>query len=290
MNMKHIRVLLTLIFALISMMQVFAQRLGEEVVKEMVIEGKTVQKKMSFCQIKKYDKHGWLIREDWNYGYGVDNSEWKKYEYDTHGNLIKMTESKIPNIDNIYEYTFNSKGLVTCERSYTYNKSSKQYGKPGDTIREYDENGRKILQRTGNYAPRIYKYDAKGNLVFEGEDLNAGYFASQEYHDYDVYGQRIHTKTIYSNGNTMERWYKYDSVGNLIYDESSDGTIWIKEYNVIGDVTHQKFKYNGKWSENWYGYQREDIVYNISNDGYVIWYEYDYKPDGSKIQYTYQGR
>lgn len=158
-----------------------AQRLGETVEKEITVQDKNMSLQMEFIEITEYDKKGNIIRKEWP---GADTIMWEIYEYDSRGNLVKKSESKFPNQDYIYKYTFNQDGLITSQKDYTYDKTTKSYKDAGETS---------------------YEYDALGNNTYCKAKYNGSWSESwYGWHDADM------IYWTYKSGDWVTvRWYEY---------------------------------------------------------------------------------
>ena len=140
------------------------------------------------------------------------------------------------------------------------------------------------------FAETKYVYDSNDNLIYEGSATNFVIADSGTWYQYDANGNKIYDKTVYSNGNSFERSYKYDSSGNLIREDSSDGNASIYEYDSAGNKVYCKSKYNGSWSEHWYGYGKNGVLqYQLLNNGHGDWFEYTFWGNGKvKTKKNYQ--
>ena len=259
-----------------------AQELGKTYKKEVTIDGKTYIKDLYLRDIDIYDEKDRLVKEE---GKNFDYYSFHTYEYNKKGDISKKINNGIT--EQIYEYSYDVDDNKIYQKEYTYDRQTKEYGKPFEWYYEYDSKGNKISSIMKGVSKTYYRYNSNNNLIYENSTSKFSNLSDTEvWYTYNSKGERIHDKTLYSNGNTWEEWYKYNPNGKLTQKQDSNGNIWIYEYDTLGNTIHLKNNYNGKWSNTWYGYEHGNRVYELKED-FFIWYEYEYNKDGSKVRYTY---
>ena len=275
--MKHMR-LFTLLIAFIALLPLSAEKIGDEVTIEVTIRGKTESKKMKLRAFSEYDKNGNMIYNEYNYNeYNEEGRNWDKTEYDARGNKIYSINSA--GIEVWYEYKYDSVGNLVYEK-----ETSKGWKKPTEWYYTYDSRGNKTSAKMAGFAETKYVYDSDDNLIYEGSTTNFSIADTGTWYQYDENGNKIYSKTVYSSGGEpFERWYKYDSSGRLVQEDSNRGDVSIYEYDSfgVGKDVHKKTKYNGSWSEVWYGYEKNGVLqYQLWDTGYIDWYEYTFWGNG----------
>lgn len=185
----------------------------------------------------------------------------KVEECDKDGNILKEIYYVDENIESSYnEYTYNAKGNVLTEKSYTggemYMSRTYEYDSYGDLVKEteirpslgkesitdykylydgdckvksivYDSNG-----EIGNFIH--YKYDENKRLIREMHYNGTDTLVYEWEYDYDDRGNVI-TMIYIEGGSSYEVSLSYDSNNNLIE----------KKQTEFGEITNwEQYKYN----------------------------------------------
>ena len=117
------------------------------------------------------------------------------------------------------------------------------------------------------------KYERYINYIVN--DIKPPYFKNMEDHyglkdnEYELVLSKVFNQPVSIKDNHRV----YDTNGNLIYRETSDGD-WIKyEYDTNDNVTYSEYS-NGDWEK--YEYDTNDNeIYSEDSDGYWVKREYD---------------
>ena len=113
-------------------------------------------------------------------------------------------------------------------------------------------------------------------------DIKPPYFKNME----DSYGLRTNEyplvlSKLFKGPVSIKGNRVYDSNGNEIYRENSDG-YWIKsEYDTNGNKIYQEYS-NGSWIKREYD-DNDHIIYRENSDG--VWYKKEYDDNGNRIYF-----
>ncbi|WP_255804494.1 hypothetical protein [Treponema denticola] len=199
--------------------------------------GETIYKWLTIIKIKEYDDAGKLIYE----GDGSTNNKW--YEYDAQGNKISCKtmnrfREKVDYEEELYEY--DSNGYIICMYKKSYGKTHEttyQYNKDANIISCVDSDG------------LIYIYDDEGRLLTK-KRRNKNY-GGRIIASFDSNGVTMGSKD--TNEFSEEYLYKYDTMGNVIYEE-------YKTSGQIENIQVHKYDYRNnriysyrKWRTGNYG-------------------------------------
>lgn len=199
------------------------------------------------------------------------------YDYDSAGNLIKITDNE----GNSINYTYDTKGNRTREDikdtsktiqktvSYEYNQLSQLIKtiKPDNTytLNSYDARGNRIAAKNPNGNTTAYFYDTLNRLskVMQPGGVQTGY-------TYDKRGNLTSVKD--ANGNTTI--YEYDNQNRLIKTISLDTGITTYTYDLNGNM---KTKTDAKGITITYSYDTANRLMNIifPDTAQNITYTYD---------------
>ncbi len=191
-----------------------------------------------------------------------ENSDgsWRKYEYNSYGKRI---------------YYENSDGSWY----------KREYDSNGNEIYYEDSNGKIIDNRTNNineninisteeiYINRLIPLIRKPYIInlnkLDVEEKYWGRILSKIFNDNIEINVKIEYTSI------------YNSNGNEIYYEDSDGSWYKREYDSNGNVIYRENS-NGYWVKREYDSNGKEIYYENS-DGY--WYKREYNSNGNRIYY-----
>ncbi|UTC82796.1 hypothetical protein [Treponema denticola] len=165
--------------------------------------GEIIYKWLSIRKVKEYDVAGNLIYE----GNGYTDDKW--YEYDAEGNkicckIMNQLRDKFYYMEEKYEYNTNG---------YLIRMYKKGSGNPQETTYQYHKDGNIILCVDSDGL--IYVYDDKGHLLTKkrkNKNYGGTIIAS-----FDSNGVTMGGKD--TNEFSEEFLYKYDNMGNIIYEE-----------------------------------------------------------------------
>lgn len=289
----------------------YSQELGDRIYKEVLLNGKVLNKWLELSVIEEYDVNGNLIHykdndgeEEW-YEYDPEgheiyyrNNEGKEewHEYNSKGEeifyklqsdgLIKEIKIDSNNIRTEYykanrnhlneehwdEYKDNNKNLWIHSKTIYYTTQGTK-----EIWYEYDDNNQ-VIHGIHTYEPNKednhetkFSYDDKGNLILV-ED--SGGRIGKTWYEYDSNGNRIHRKD--SSG--YEEWFEYNSDNKLIHGKRPGYEEWY-EYDFMNNLVHAK-KTDGyeEWQEYKYN-QQNQMIYHKKKDhsGKIFeeWIEYD---------------
>ena len=216
-----------------------------------------------FWSKREYDENGNRIYYEDSRGY------WIKSEYDENGNTIYFEDSDGYWIKREYDdygnliYNEDSDGVIEDNRSGNINESydsnfinrvievlDKPYFKSLDNIGIDDK---ELIQDIFNKL-----YNDNVDIDYDGDDYD------DDYHIYNSNGNEIYYED--SNGYWVKR--EYDDYGNLIYYEESDGFWFKREYDHNGNEIYYEHS-NGYWIKREYDDYGNEIYYEDSR-GQII--------------------
>jgi hypothetical protein len=202
----------------------------------------------------EYDENGKPIF------YDSYNDGWTKYEYDENGNMI---------------YREDEDGYW---KKYKYNKK-------GDVISTLDSYGRIFNNRNITESKRLKEQEEEKNKLSYNEKvskiLEPPYFHNMEeqFGITDTNDQLEVLKYIYENDITTKGINIYDSRGNEIYHESSDGDWGKSEYDSRGNQIYHEDS-DGDW-EKWEYDSNGNKIYEGDSEGY--WEKNEFDSNGNEI-------
>lgn len=236
--------------------------LGEEIEKEVTIDGQTVIKNLVCTEIIDFNDQGKITHIKNGNGF----EKWKKYN--KMGKLISTIDTK----GNEYYYEYDNQGNKISEKDKKGNEVLYQ--------NEYDSNGNLIYWKNCNTGyEKYYEYDENNNMIF----WKYGTGLADCRKIYNKNGKLI--QEFLKDANNLS-WWKYDENGNLLreitnycietrwsYNEKSlcmhieneDGDVWSFEYNEHDDVIYKK-------------------CVNANCLRAELFYEYEYWPNGKQKQ------
>ena len=201
----------------------------------------------SIEQYFEYDANGNLIQETFS------NGDYKKYFYDTRGNIIRTALYKANGIATFEtEYTYSTKDQLLTMADYKVNSSVKELYRY--TSYQYDAFNQitGISEFSGSHIPNetelsknrmIYSYDLEGRIAtITFPEERKGDVVGLEY-AYDSCGHRTDIYTVANDGTTNALVkYVYTSTGELreeiTYRKFRDGNT--KDY-IKKEYTYDKF-------------------------------------------------
>ncbi|QHX42579.1 hypothetical protein GWP43_02960 [Treponema vincentii] len=195
--------------------------------------GETIYKWLSIIKVKEYDGEGKLIYE----GNGSTDNTW--YEYDGQGNKIcckieSQRRGEVYYAEERYEY--NTKGhLIRMDKK----GSGEQHEV---TYQYYKDKG--ILYCTDSDG-LIYAYDSKGYLLSKKrKNSNYGGTIVATFNDDGTVTMGGKSTNEFSE----EYLYKYDTMGNIIYEEcKTSGQIQNIQLHKYDYINNRIYSYR-KWS------------------------------------------
>ena len=262
-----------------------------------------------------YDKYGQVTEIYFN-----DTLQTAR-EYDTNGNLIKMTDSlgtvlyEYDACNRITKITYSDGKIVTYE--YDEFSNVTKIGYPDNTFVEYAYDAKQCMtSMTGRDGlVTTYAYDENANLVEEIRtdgtktlytyDIMDRVTETASYEDeecivkysyiYDAAG-RVIFETITEQGDAEKethRSYTYDGQGKLtgFTERRPDDTEYAIQYayNVFGNRTSEIIEETGKETqENEYIYDEQNRVTKKRTNG-IDSISYEYDEDGNLIQESGNG-
>lgn len=195
---------------------------GENVYKQVTVDGKKVNKWLQLSCIQKFDENGNLIFQN-------DNGYEKWFEYNSHN--APVFEKSDDGEEKSWNRKYDSDGnLIWFEREWSGYKC----------WRDFDENGNCIHQKDSDYNEKWFEYDSNNNLIHMKKDNGF-----EVWKEYDENGNLIHT----SDTDEFEKWYDNDSNGKCIHWKDSNGDEAYFEYDENGHMIH---KINPDGSEFWF--------------------------------------
>ena len=250
-----------------------------------------------------HDEQGNLLRSEY---YNERNGKlkyWNEHKYDDRGNEIYSIN------ENGFEihYEYNENNLLIHFWDNDGEEIWWHYDQKGFLFHEiycdgreswykHDSNGREIYSKLYSGKETWTEYDderhivikkyqigsiEKGTKIYENEKITyckceRASFLEEDWYDYDKNGEfecdkqgnRLHTKSI----TEIERWWKYNEHGKLIYYKDSSG----EEYTNIYDGEEHKIILENKqgnrqieeYDDDW------DLIYRKDWNGNECWQEY----------------
>ena len=232
--MKKIIVFICLLFVLIGT-TAFAQELGGKVYKEVVVDGKKVNKWLTVFNITYYfynDNRKTVCSKDLD---GKDT--W--YEYDAKGNEIHYKTLYGSKAGHEIWYEYDDKGNLI--------HSKWSDGRETRYEDEYDDKGNLIHSKSSDGEEWWYDYDKKGKVIHVKDNKGV-----EKWYEYDKKGNLIQAKSV-----DGRKWkFAYDKNGNKIHVKFPDGTEWWYDYDKKGNLIHEKWTASYRsWNEQWFEYQ-----------------------------------
>lgn len=227
------------------------------ILRDFVIDGVKVQKKVRIINRKEYDYSGNIIRN-----YSPDESDFM-YFYNEDGRIEKIyyTYSYISK-NGICWYEYDAAKNQTelkfadyREIRYFYDDDTKLCVKKTDTgycdeEYEYDEKGR-LVKSTSQHGRTVYEYDDAGNLRWsKDESAKSEYFYAYDSKNRLVYYLCL-TFSGYAGDGFMEHIYEFDDenhtekmhanvAGDIIY--SGYTSRYVKESDEKGLLLHSLYE------------------------------------------------
>ena len=225
---------------------------------------------------KEYDDNGQMTYSETSDGY------WEKYEYDSNGNMVYYENSK----GYWYKSEYDSNGNRIYSEDSNGHWRKYEYDSNGNVIYHEDYNGFWFKKEYNENGQMTYIENSDG-VVFDNRNNNLNESVGSD-HYYDKIVNILeppYYQNLRSIGIPEEQWntvfsklfnqpirkdneYLYDSNGNRIYSEDSNG-YWIKqEYDSNGNLIYHE-DYNGFWFKKEYNENGNEIYHEDSN-GYVF--------------------
>lgn len=123
-----------------------------------------------------------------------------------------------------YEYGYDSNGRAQTFHDVAYDRRSWYL---------FDESGRPVKAFNSNGTATFYEYDRDGRIN-QLRIENAGQVVTKQRYDYNVNGN---ITKVWSDMDSSWTKYTYDSLGQLLQEEKSDGKINEYQYDELGNRT-----------------------------------------------------
>ncbi len=164
------------------------------ILRDFVIDGAKVQKKVRIINKKEYDYNGNMVRN-----YSPDDSDFM-YFYNEDGRIEKI----------YYTYSSISKnGISGEEYDVTKNQDEQKFDGYCEIRYYYDDDTKLCVKKTDTgYCDEEYEYDEKGKLIKSTNQLGTTVY------EYDAAGRLRWSK---NEGAKSEYFYAYDSKNRLVY-------------------------------------------------------------------------
>ena len=232
-----------LIFAFMLMLVSIAFAENAIILRDFVIDGVKVQKKVRIINKKEYDYNGNIIRN-----YSPDESDFM-YFYNEDGRIEKI----------YYTYSYISKnGICWYEYDISKNMTELKYADYKEVRYYYDEDTKLCTKKTDTgYCDVEYEYDEKGNMVKSMDQYGATVY---EYNDAG--------KLVWSRDERIksEYFYAYDSKNRLVYSL----TLSFSDYAGDGFMEHIYEFDDEKHTEKMRTNVAGDIIYSGYTSRYVV--------------------
>ena len=210
----------------------YAQEIGEQVYKEIFVEGKKETHWLIYKEYFEYDVSGNLLIKKDKYGE-------KKYEANTKDKQLNSKNS------NDYEVEYENDKIIhektsLSETWYSYDKNGNLiyeksihslYKETTERWKEYDSNGNLIHEKDNKNFEKWYKYDNKGNLIYWKTSDNSECW--QEYNEKNLLIHKKNKIDLDGRIGYLEEWYEYDSHGNLTITKGRNGINMVNEYSYF---------------------------------------------------------
>lgn len=186
--------------------------------------------------------------------------------------------------------------FVSMNSSYRKNQEGKTVLMNLDSVYKYDKRGNLIYEKS-DYVKEKSKYNEKDqiiyyknitgkydiNYVYENDLLVEVKFSNGDFYkyEYDSQGNKIH----YINHNDYEAWYKYDENRNFIGYTDSDGAEEVYVFNENNQKIYEKDEYG---DEYFYQYDNEGNCVEEQASDYVKISTYNEKNQLINSRYEYE--
>jgi len=188
----------------------------------------------------------------------------EKYEYDVNGNMSMKTDRN----GNVITYAYDGMNRLKSQKAGGLEKTA-----------EYGLTGSKVKEKYGN-SELNYKYDVRGNLIYEQSSLDGKSFINEYTYD----GKNLLNSFKYKNGSTQisENTYTYTNKGQLenVYENGTLAAAY--SYDLNGNQEKTTYSNNVVTS---YNYNNADFIKSIeSKNGNTVLdsHSYTYHNDGNQ--------
>lgn len=258
--------------------RVMERETSAQMVRETVFDGegrkietkvKRANAEIAYREILQYGNDGNMI-EKTEYGDGGTLLFKTVYQYDGKGNKIEeqaFDSDNQPDIKTVFKYDDHGNCLEYTEifpdggfnkRSYTYDSQHNQtaayrYGQDGEVT-----------------AKRVFSYDARNNLIEEGDEINKNYAGryNVEKYKYDEQNHKTeHLKLKESGESYQKTLYSYDKAGRLVKED------WYDEMNQIDIEKEWEYGANDeivRHKNHNHGVETEETLFTYDETGNVI--------------------
>ncbi len=195
----------------------------------------------------------------------------EKYEYDVNGNLSKKTDRN----GNVITYAYDGLNRLKSQKTGDLEKTA-----------EYALTGAKVKENYGN-AELNYKYDARGNLIYEKSSLDGKSFINEYTYD----GKNFLNSFKYKNDNTQvaENTYTYTAKGQLEKVYENGNQVAAYSYDLDGNLEKTTYVYNvvTAYDYNCVGFIKS--VQSKKDSDVLDSYSYTYYNNANQKTKTYNG-
>ena len=224
----------------------------------------------NYQYIFDYNRAGFLTGETNKRG------DYIRYQSNNEGQITtKYTPS-----EGIYSYSYDSVGNMLAKTEPVYGTTYFTYTAIGllEQVNQPSDDGRRLITK--------YSYTKSGNLKSQTDPNNQ----ITEY-AYD-YSNRKTKETTYLNGIAYTFEYRYDGLGNLIYEKQPGGGYVTREFDQKNRLM-QEISSDGKYA--YFTYYKNDLLKTETTQAGTINYTYFANgqlkavsyPNGDQNQYVY---
>ncbi len=240
-----------------------------------------------------------------SYNGDVENGR-VSYTYDAHGHVLTVKQAFVDHVtDETYTYdekhqllTIEKTGSTADKTTYTYDEAGNRVSKlweqediATEWLYTYDEQHR-MLKKTqidrpsGDTFTETYRYDDKGNRVFERNVYPDGVWYEHRY-EYDEDSKPLHQSGADSEGGNYEYVYTYDEAGLVIEIAHSSGWTRTYTYDARGRMLSEEHTDGLKVT---YTYDEQGNVLEATEYSGNQWstVSYTYDSRGNKLSKAYE--
>lgn len=246
--MKIKKIIFASILSFCLSISLYAQNIGEKVYKELLIDGKTVNKWCEIKSIKECNEKGFVFHiatKDSNIIYNYDkndkiisDSNGGVWEYDDAGNNT-VYKNKKANYEIIYDYDKEGNKIHSLDSDKEeiwneYDNSNSLLHAKINSIKSDSTN----MEVTDQY----YEYDKNKNIIHQYNITNNTQLSFEIISSYNQQNQLIYKKTItYEDEKPKyinEEYYQYYQNGKLYFYQSKSSS------NITWNYHYQYYSYD----------------------------------------------
>ena len=154
------------------------------------------------------------------------------YKYNRSSNQYEKVED---NVKEYYDGIISSAYITNSNELYKYNRSSNQYEKVGDNVKEYDSNTNAYLTNTNE----LYAYNDDSEQYEKVGDNVKEYYSTRDAFAYFIYAYLTNTNELYKYNRSSNQ---YEKVGENVKEYYSTREVYFIDAYLTN--TNELYKYN----------------------------------------------